>query len=71
MIAPMTNRDCAILLLLWWRRDGEIISLALSRNGESMLRGYAYYPANPAALEFVLIMSEINNLELVGFGVKT
>jgi len=43
--------------------------LALSRKGESILRGYAYYPANPATLEFVL--SEINNLELVGFGVKT
>ncbi len=46
-----------------------IVSLALFRKGESILRVCPHYPANPATLEFFL--SEINNLELVGFAVKT
>jgi hypothetical protein len=32
---------------------------------ESVVRVYPYYPENPATVEFVL--SEISNLELVGF----
>ena len=45
--------------------DGEVISLALCRKGEPVVRVYPYYPENPATVEFVL--SEISNLELVGF----
>jgi len=45
--------------------DGEIVSLALCRQGESVLRVYPYYPEKPATVEFIL--SEITHLELVGF----
>jgi hypothetical protein len=79
MIGPMTKRNCghpapvipgAEAVSEWFGgwpcfHDGEVTSLALSRKGESILRVYPYYPDNPATVEFVL--SEIDNLELVGF----
>jgi hypothetical protein len=45
--------------------DAEVISLALSRRGESVLLVYPYFPENPATVEFRL--AEITNLELAGF----
>jgi len=45
--------------------DAEIISLDLSRAGESVLRVYPYAPEKPATVEFML--SDIADLELWDF----
>ena len=45
--------------------DAEIMSLTLSRNGESLLRVYPYSPAKPATVEFYL--DEVSDLELADF----
>ena len=45
--------------------DAEIVSLALSRKGTSLLRIYPYFPKKPATVEFRL--EHITNLELSDF----
>jgi hypothetical protein len=48
--------------------DGEVISLSLSRLGESVLRVYPYFPEKPATVEFIL--NEITDLELADFSLQ-
>jgi hypothetical protein len=45
--------------------DGEVISLSMSRKGESVLRLYPYYPNKPATVDF--IFDEIADLDLEDF----
>lgn len=45
--------------------DAEIISLALARRGESVLRVYPYHPAKPATVNFVL--EDVTDVELQDF----
>lgn len=45
--------------------DAEILSLTLSRNGESILRVYPYCPSKPTTVEFYL--EDITDLELSDF----
>lgn len=48
--------------------DAEVISLTLSRSGDSVLRIYPYAPANPATVEFLL--NGITDLELWDFSIQ-
>lgn len=48
--------------------DAEIISLSLSRSGESVLRVYPYAPNKPATVDFRF--SDITYLELTDFSVQ-
>jgi hypothetical protein len=45
--------------------DAEIVSLTLSRKGESLLCVYPYSPAKPATVEFYL--DEVSDLDLTDF----
>ena len=46
-------------------RDAEVISLTLSRLGDTVLLVYPYFPEKPAAVEFRL--TEVTGLELADF----
>ena len=48
--------------------DAEVVSLALIRDGESLLRIYPYYPAKPAMVDFIL--EQVTDLELADFSVQ-
>lgn len=48
--------------------DAEIVSLSLSRTGDSVLRVYPYYPAKPATVDFIL--ETVTDLELADFSVQ-
>lgn len=45
--------------------DAEVLSVFLTRSGESVLRIYPYYPDKPATVDFVL--SGITDIELADF----
>jgi hypothetical protein len=48
--------------------DAEVVSLALIRSGESLLRVFPFFPAKPAIVDFIL--EEVTDLELADFSIQ-
>lgn len=48
--------------------DAEVVSFALVRSGESLLRIYPFYPAKPAMVDFIL--EQVTDMELADFSVQ-
>ncbi len=63
----LSGKDAVVEWFGGWPdfHDAEVVSLALARSGESLLRIYPYYPAKPAMVDFVL--EQVTDLELADF----